>query len=275
MGSLGETPSVPVSGASAQRRTALAPDDGSWVPSPRRRGPCLAQEVACVIPVRPAGPLRPSCGLAFFPRGRLLPGPHPRCPGPPQDGARHGRVERGRSQRGAGRGCRGVRATRDRGFGQQLCPHCRLPASWSFCAVAGAGRPCWSHLHMLANVPGVMGTVSAVTLLVWRGTALLGGGGPRRGRFPVGQWVLAVSPPRGWRSASRQPGAGPGPARICTRSGPGVPEPRSRRFGLQGPHPQKAQPPLRPRLSGGLWVPGGPAGARCLSPWAAWQGARA
>lgn len=40
---------------------------------------------------------------------------------------------------------------------------------------------------------GVVGTVSAVTLLVRNGAAVLGGGGSRRGRLPVGEWALAVS----------------------------------------------------------------------------------
>lgn len=131
--------------------------------------------------------------------------------------------------------------------------------------------------------PGVMGTVSAVTLLVRNGAAVSGGGGElracwacvkagssRRGRFPAGGWALAVSllgmekPPaslaQGWPWAC-----------ICTPPGPGIPEPRFLRFGLHGLHPLKAQPPLCPRLWGGLSVPGGPAGASCLNPWAAWQ----
>lgn len=193
---------------SSRRRTALLPGDGSRCRSPCRCGPGLAGG-SPRAPGWRAG-VRPSfvCMLVFLsqrtsPAGATPSGVPGLCrtgPGTVGTGrlGQEGKV--GTRKEEGGRG--GFRATCGRGAasrGATWLPAAAVstsspPALLVFRTVAGAGRPCRSPLHLLANVPGVVGTVSAVTLLVRNGAAVLGGGGSRRGRLPVGEWALAVSP---------------------------------------------------------------------------------
>lgn len=224
----------------------------------------------------------------FFPRGLLLPAPHPqgsrasagRGLGPWAQEGSDRRVKWGRVKRRAGVGASGPRWPW-RSF------------AWSHMA---SGSSC---IHTVTSCPpGLLhrrwGGASMQVPPALACECARCSGYSQRCHLACAEWRCCV----GWRglpqgeapgggvgARSLSPGGGEAPpaslsqgrprARTCTLSGPGVPEPHFLRFGLHGPHPQKAQPPLCPRLWGGLSVPGGPAGARCLNPWAAWQGARA
>lgn len=211
---------------SSRRRTALLPGDGSRCRSPCRCGPGLAGG-GPRAPGWRAG-VRPSfvCMLVFLsqrtsPAGATPSGvPGLRRTGPGTVGTgrlgQEGKV--GTRKEEGGRG--GFRATCGRGAasrGATWLPAAAVstsspPALLVFRTVAGAGRPCRSPLHLLANVPGVVGTVSAVTLLVRNGLLCWVAGAPAGGgsRWGSGR---SQSLPWGWRSASCQPfsGLAPGP----------------------------------------------------------------
>lgn len=104
-----------------------------------------------------------------------------------------------------------------------------------------------------------MGTVSAVTLLVWNGAAVSGGRAKLRARVGVygGRELPQREVPGGGAGArSLSPGGGEVPpaslsqgwawARVCTPPGPGVPEPHLLRFGPHGPHPLRPSPRFAP-----------------------------